>query len=111
MKESELRIAARVGVQSRRKRIDATDRQIVGLLNRRTRLAIEIGLLKTAQGLPLRDPEREHQIMQSSRQWNSGPLSDSSLRNFFRWLLQQARKETARRMGHAFKARRGKKGR
>ena len=45
--------------------LDDVDRQLVGLLVRRQELSRDIGAYKAAHGLPVRDPEREAQVLRS----------------------------------------------
>lgn len=47
------------------RRLDGIDRQLVGLLVRRQELSRDIGAYKAAHGLPVRDPEREAQVLRS----------------------------------------------
>lgn len=51
-----------------RKEIDEIDGEILKLLGRRLNVAREIGAFKVKNGLPVRDPEREQDIlMQKTR--------------------------------------------
>jgi chorismate mutase/prephenate dehydratase len=60
-----------------RNAIDALDEQMVELLNRRARLAQEIGHLK--QGASAYRPEREAQVLRRVRDINRGPLPAEAL--------------------------------
>jgi chorismate mutase len=80
----------------RRKYIDAADRALVRLLNRRMRLSIEIGRLKKSRGLPLYDPAREREILRRARHANGGPLDRAAMRGFYAWLLAESRRITTR---------------
>lgn len=53
------------GLDTLRLRLDGIDRQLVGLLVRRQELSRDIGAYKAAHGLPVRDPEREAQVLRS----------------------------------------------
>jgi chorismate mutase len=46
-----------------RREIDEVDGELLRLLNIRARLAIKVGTLKRATGLPLRDLDREHSVV------------------------------------------------
>ena len=52
-------------LKSLRLQLDGIDRQLVGLLVRRQELSRDIGAYKAAHGLPVRDPEREAQVLRS----------------------------------------------
>ncbi len=62
-----------------RDQIDAIDREILELLNRRARLAQRIGEHKHQLGLPVFRPERELAVVRKVQQANAGPLRDTSL--------------------------------
>ena len=83
-------------IASRRKSIDRMDRELVRLLNQRIAAAIEIGRIKKAGGLPLRDAQRERQIVCRAKRVNGGPLDRHTLESFFKWLLAESRRQTAR---------------
>ncbi|GAC1640010.1 MAG: chorismate mutase [Candidatus Acidiferrum sp.] len=74
-----------------RRRIDEIDRQLVELLNARSRCAIEIGKLKQAAKLPLYQPEREKEVVQNAEQTNAGPLSNAAIRRLFERIIDEAR--------------------
>jgi chorismate mutase/prephenate dehydratase len=57
-----------------RTRIDAVDRELLALLNRRAALALEVGEIKRAEGSPVFRPERERQVIEGLKQDNPGPL-------------------------------------
>lgn len=52
-----------LGVNRMRAHIDLVDREIVRLLARRQEMAIEIGRVKAARGLPIRAPQREGELL------------------------------------------------
>ena len=53
-----------MSLQDLRRRIDELDRQLVKLLNERSRCALEIGKLKQEQHLPLYQPDREKEVLE-----------------------------------------------
>jgi len=85
-----------MGISAHRKRIDDMDRQLVRLLNRRIRTAIQIGHMKKANGLPLRDLLREKEILRRARRSNAGPLGPRAVETLFRWLLAESRRQASR---------------
>jgi len=74
-----------------RKKIDAIDLQLVGLLNERTMCAKEIGKIKIARGLDAYSPEREGEVMRHVTSNNGGPLSSAAMRRLFERIIDEAR--------------------
>ena len=75
----------------RRKDIDAVDRQIVDLLNRRARIVLGLAPLKRAQGVPVYEPNRERLVIDNVDGANHGPLSDEALKRIYRAVMQEMR--------------------
>lgn len=73
-----------------RTRIDAIDKQLVDLLNERTRTALDIGKLKESRGLEPYDPGREKKVLERVEQLNRGPLDNASLRAIYREIMSSA---------------------
>lgn len=76
---------------SLRRRIDAIDRRLLHLLAARAALAIRVGRMKRARGLPIFDPRREATILRRMASDNPGPLSRSAVQDIFRAILCQSR--------------------
>lgn len=77
-------------VEELRRRIDEIDEQIVKLLGERTRLALRIGREKREQGLPLRSPERELEVLSRVVQaGNYSPLSTEAILKIYRTILDE----------------------
>ncbi|MCY3761027.1 MAG: chorismate mutase [Gemmatimonadetes bacterium] len=74
-----------------RARIDEVDEELVDLINRRLEYAVEIGRIKRAEGLEVRDPQRERDLLQRLREYNQGPLGDSALVDIFTRIIAEAR--------------------
>lgn len=74
-----------------RNRIDEIDRKLVELLNERASCALEIGLLKRADHLPIYQPEREREIFENVGRANRGPLEDTAVQRLFERILDEAR--------------------
>ncbi len=74
-----------------RKRIDALDRKLVGLLNERASISKSVGKLKTQQGGSIFSPEREEQVYANVRRVNRGPLSDDAIQAVVREILSASR--------------------
>jgi chorismate mutase len=67
--------------------IDEVDCRIVGLLNERANLALEIRGLKPQVNLSLYDPKREEEIFSNLARCNDGPLFDDNLREVYEAIL------------------------
>jgi chorismate mutase len=77
---------------SYRKQIDATDQQIVALLNRRARIVAEVGKIKKEAHLPVAAPAREEQVLDRIIQLGgAGPLPPDRLRRIYQTVIQEMR--------------------
>lgn len=74
-----------------REQIDAIDAQILDLLNRRARIAQEVGHFKAETNAPVLRPEREAQILRSVAQRNPGPLAGADVQTIFREVMSACR--------------------
>lgn len=74
-----------------RTEIDELDRELLRLLNRRARLAMKVGALKRAAGLPCCDPERERAVLMDLQQANAGPLDERAVTKLFRRIIRESR--------------------
>lgn len=77
--------AARLG--ELRKRIDALDDQLIGLISERGEIAREIGLVKADDGTPVYSPDREKAVLKRIAAANRGPFPDSVFRAVYRELM------------------------
>jgi chorismate mutase/prephenate dehydratase len=76
-----------------RKRIDALDRRIVGLIGERASLALEIGRAKADAGRrAVRDPDREREVLLRVSMANPGPLPQADLLAIYRRLIAATRR-------------------
>lgn len=78
-------------IQPLREQIDAMDVQILDLLNRRARLAQEVGHVKAETDAPVYRPEREAQVLRSVAQRNPGPLAGGDVQVIFREIMSACR--------------------
>ncbi len=72
-----------------RERIDNIDHQLIDLLNERMQCAQEVGRIKKAAGKPIRDPERELDVIAKIKAYNQGLqglVKDEALEELY-WLL------------------------
>lgn len=74
-----------------RKKIDAIDRQLVKLLNERSKCAVEIGHLKKRLNVAAWQPDREAEILRNIVKSNPGPLDDAAVRRLFERIIDEAR--------------------
>ena len=74
-----------------RDRIDAVDRELLSLLNRRASLAQSIGEFKRSEGSVVFRPEREAQVIDGLKVSNSGPLATDSVAPIWREIMSACR--------------------
>ena len=74
-----------------RDQIDAIDAQLLDLLNRRARVAQEVGHVKNKVDAPVFRPEREAQVLRGIADRNPGPLGNNELQTIFREIMSACR--------------------
>ena len=74
-----------------RVKIDAIDRQLVELLNRRTKIVEDIGRAKEAANLPIYEPNREEDVYRNVFSHNHGPLTSEALRGIYERIIDEMR--------------------
>ncbi|MBL0089528.1 MAG: prephenate dehydratase [Ideonella sp.] len=74
-----------------RERIDAVDRELLALLNRRAGLALDVGELKKHEGSVVFRPEREAQVIDGLKAVNPGPLKNDSVAPIWREIMSACR--------------------
>ena len=76
-----------------RELIDEVDRELLGLLNRRTQLAQRAARAKAELGAPILDPARETTLLQDRRTWAQElGLDENLVEEVFRTLLRVSRR-------------------
>ncbi|MDH4060708.1 MAG: chorismate mutase, partial [Aquincola sp.] len=78
-------------LQSLRAQIDALDRELLGLLNRRAALAMQVGDIKKSEGSAVFRPEREAQVIDGLKAANTGPLATNSVAPIWREIMSACR--------------------
>lgn len=73
-----------------RSKIDAIDTAMLHLLNLRTELALEVGRLKADEGVALRVPAREQEILSRMKSLNPGPLANDSVAKIYEVILRES---------------------
>jgi chorismate mutase len=81
-----------VTIETLRARIDAIDRELVGLLSERASCALAIGRLKELAGLPIYQPAREAEVLSNVQAANRGPLDDEAMSRLFERIIDEARR-------------------
>ncbi len=74
-----------------RGQIDAVDKQLLALLNRRAALALAVGELKKREGSVVFRPEREAQVIDGLKSGNAGPLQNGSVAPIWREIMSACR--------------------
>jgi chorismate mutase/prephenate dehydratase len=79
------------GLAGLRAQIDALDRKLLALLNRRAALAQDVGALKKREGSAVFRPEREAQVIDALKAGNAGPLRTESVAPIWREIMSACR--------------------
>ncbi|HVF87775.1 MAG TPA: chorismate mutase [Pyrinomonadaceae bacterium] len=80
-----------MNIEDWRAEIDSVDDELLSLINRRARLAVEVGILKRAAGIPITDPEREREVLTRLSRTNAGPLDEAAVQKLFRQIIHESR--------------------
>ena len=72
-----------------RAKINQIDSQILSLLNERTDIVLSLVETKKQQNLPIRDPEREAEVIQRLSQQNYGPMPDECLERIYKAIFDE----------------------
>ncbi len=78
------------GLSGLRERIDALDGELLKLLNERTIIAREIGVIKSRESLPIYSPDREMKLLRSLIERSEGPLRPEAIRAIYREIMSAA---------------------
>jgi len=81
-----------MSIEDWRRKIDEIDRQLVQLLNERSKCAIEIGKIKHDLQMRVYDPQREREILRRIKETNDGPLDDEGLQRLFERVIDECRR-------------------
>ena len=80
-------------VRELREQIAATDSELVETVNRRLELVRRLKEHKDAQGFDFVDRAQEARLLDRLAEENPGPLSEESLRELYRTLLELTKRE------------------
>ncbi len=78
-------------VSDLRKQIDEIDRELLELLNRRIKIAIDVNVEKKKTDAPVYYPSREAYILNRLVRMNTGPLRNEFIRNIFKEIFSASR--------------------
>jgi len=81
-----------MSIKDWRAEIDEIDAELLRLVNRRARIAVRVGALKCAAGLPVRDPARERDVLARACRENAGPLDAQAVARIFRRIIRESRR-------------------
>lgn len=82
-------------------KIDEVDRALIGLLNQRAELVVDVGRIKREAGLPIYVPNREAQVLTKVLAMNPGPLPARAIEGVYRELMSGSfRLELPLRIGY-----------
>ena len=74
-----------------RVQIDALDRELLELLNRRTEIVEQIGRIKQTLALGIYEPKREEQVFTNVLSHNAGPLPPEAVKRIFERIIDEMR--------------------
>lgn len=74
-----------------RHQIDNIDRQMVALLNERTRMVETIGAIKREFRMPVYEPRREDEVYRNIVESNRGPLPAEAVKRIFERVIDEMR--------------------
>lgn len=80
-------IAGMKELEALRTEIDKIDIEILGLLNKRTSYAIDIGRIKKEEKMAVHVPQREREVYERLEKENKGPFPNEALRVVFREIM------------------------
>ncbi len=73
-----------------RERINEIDRELIDILNERTRVVQQIGQYKHDRGLPFYAPHREQEVFKKITDLNQGPMPDDALHAIYREIMSSS---------------------
>jgi chorismate mutase/prephenate dehydratase len=74
-----------------RSELGKVDREILRMLNERARLAMEVGRVKSEEGLEVYDPSQETRVYSRLQEINPGPLPSTDVKSIFREIISSSR--------------------
>ena len=75
-------------LEDARRRIDAVDQRLVGLLNERARIVDEVSRIKKERHLPVSDPRRFQEVLDKAASYSKGPLPPDAVKRIYERLVE-----------------------
>jgi chorismate mutase/prephenate dehydratase len=82
-------------LNDKRKKIDLIDKKMLSLLNRRLRMAREVGKIKREMGENIYDPKREREVLEKLKIKNRGLLKNKDIMKIFGAIMKVCRQSQA----------------
>ena len=77
-------------IEKLRAKIDEIDTKILKLLNKRTKIVLDIRKAKKSRQINLHSPEREREILERLKKMNTGPFPNEALKAIYREIFSAA---------------------
>lgn len=90
-----------MSIEDWRAEINTIDDELLRLLNKRARLAVEVGQSKKRLGFALCDPTREQEVVERACRANQGPLDEKAIVELFGCIIRESRRVEAQAMEQA----------
>ena len=74
-----------------RSQINEIDEKLIDLLNKRLKIALHIGKIKTEQKLPVFNETREKEVLDFVKTKNTGPLKEDQVETIFQMIMEICR--------------------
>ena len=87
-----MKSSAEKEIKNWRDQIDRVDRDLVRLLNQRTKFAIEIGKIKERYRIDIYDPVREEEVIYNVQSVTQGPLTKQAMQRLFERIIDETRR-------------------
>ena len=81
-----------MNIDEKRREIDDVDMAIVGLLNKRAGIVMDISAIKQNNGLSVRDMRREEELLGRLKTANAGVIDNTAIERIYRKILAESRR-------------------
>ncbi len=81
-----------MSIEKMRKDIDEIDEGLIMLLYERAKIAKEIAKLKSKRDLPMRDDDREKEVIENSKRLAKGKLDEEFVEGLMKLVLEYSKK-------------------
>lgn len=80
-------MSEKLSLDELRVKIDATDRELIKLINERAGYVVQVGEIKRQSGIPIYAPHREAEVLTKVQGYNQGPISNQTIEAVYRELM------------------------